>query len=329
MKRSRKIFLVLGVICSGIVLFGCAEKEKVECFKKVEVLEGALIEKDKEEFYNLNLNGERYVKGNEKFAILEDTLKSQLIFENGKHYILYNGEKLEIPSEDYNNLNLSTEGKYLAYMVYRDGYDLKILDLEKNLERNLDSKVSISGTFFDFINDDILVYYGISEDNKNGIFTYNLETNKEELQYEVPEGYIEFLKGNKDEIIFLEDGEEKKTLKKFILKDKKIEIIREDITFIYDIIKIKDEYFLLGNIKENGESLYKINRNNEFERIVYDFPKKIDMKKGLSMTKENNILFIGENMDSKENEVYEYKDEEIKLITENEGIYNFVKKTRF
>ncbi|MGL4850059.1 MAG: hypothetical protein ACRC28_14250 [Clostridium sp.] len=323
MKKRKIVFLALGAICS-IALFGCAEKEKIESFQKIEVLDGAIIEKDKDEYYNLNLKDRKYTKNNDNVVVLEDTLKSQLIFEEGKHYILYNNKKVEIPDGKYNSLNLSANGSYLAYMVYEDGYNLKIIDVENDREKEINSKVRVSGTFFDFIDDYTLVYYGISEDNKNGIFTYNLKEERETLVYELKEGYIEFLKVIKDKVIFLEQKDEEKSLKEFDIKNKNTEMISNEVKFVYDIEENKEEYFLLGNIRGNGESLYKLNKDGISERLVYDFPRKIDMKKGLSKTKEEGILFIGNEHNT--NNVYEYKENEIKLITEKEGIYEFVKK---
>ncbi|MGL4873663.1 MAG: hypothetical protein ACRC30_03315 [Clostridium sp.] len=325
MKKRRMFFFMLGAICSSILLVGCGKKEKIEGFERIEILEGAIIKRDKGEFYNLNLREDKYVKNNNNSVVLEDTSKSQLIFENEKHFALYNGEKIEFTSENYSSLNLSSNGSYLAYMVYEEGYNLKILDLEEKLEKNLKSKVRVSGTFFDFINDNTLVYYGISEDNKNGIFMYDLKADKEELIYEIKEGYVEFLKVIGNDVIFLEQSDKGKKLEKISIEDKKSKIITDEITFIYDMVENKEGYFILGSGKEGANSLYRIDKNGRVERLVYDFPQKIDVEKGLSKISDK-ILFIGNSNNIDGSSVYEYKDNEIKLISEKEGIYEFVKK---
>mgnify|MGYP004443968069 CR=1 FL=1 len=75
-------------------------------------------------------------------------------------------------------------------------------------------------------------------------------------------------------------------------------------------------------MKYNTYSLYKA-KNNSINRLVFDFPKNINIEKGLSQDKDGNLLFIG-NMDDGE-QIFTYKkDGEVSLVSEKSGNYNFI-----
>ena len=64
---------------------------------------------------------------------------------------------------------------------------------------------------------------------------------------------------------------------------------------IFDVVKSKDCYYVLGSFKNDSLSLYEVKKEGEYHRLIYDFPSIIKEEKGLSIDEEGNVLVIGIN----------------------------------
>lgn len=329
-KRPIYILIVLGF---SFILTACGQKKvqnneltsnNVEAIK---VQNGAVLLEENGKYNTLNFVDGRYSNLKNKDIVIEYNKESgtYIFMRDGKHYIYYNGREKEITDVNYNFIKISPDGNYVSYMIYDNGYKLKVLSLKDNKEININSKVAISGELYDFIDKDNIVYYGVSSDEVNGIFTFNLKTNKEELLYKLNSGYAEFLKGENNEVIILQQtADNKRILKRISKENKSIENISNKFEDVKDIIKVSGTYYVLGTVINDSPSVYKINKG-KVQRLVYSFPSSIDLKKGLSIDSNGNILFIGSNSNENNQEVFSYKDESISIVSNKEGKYDFIK----
>ena len=89
-------------------------------------------------------------------------------------------------------------------------------------------------------------------------------------------------------------------------------------------VEIKDDIlYILGKIDGNNYSLYK-HKDGITKRLIYDFPKIINLDKGLSKDSNGNILFMGSEENYNLNNIYICEDETISIINDNESNYYFI-----
>lgn len=327
MKNLKKFGLVLGIIISTGLFTECNSNEKKDIKENIDLNIGSIVKTEKGENSNLNLENDSYKKvSNDEVVIEYSKDKSYVYLSNEKHFVKRKNEIIEINNDKYNNLNLSQTGNYIGYIIDDAENELKIIDLEKNKEIKLKSNVIISGEFFDFTNEDSIIYYGISEEGENGVFIYDLKTNEEKMIYKIEKGYVEFLKVLDDEVIILNNSvEDGKYLKTINLKTKETKILSDKVDKLSDIQKNNNKYYFLGSIKTDGDSLYLIS-DNDIERIVFDFPNEISLESKLSKNYNGEILFMGKNVGDSGMEIYSYNLEDgVKLIEDKEGTYNFIR----
>ncbi|MBE6054153.1 MAG: hypothetical protein E7212_09615 [Clostridium sartagoforme] len=322
-KKRNKFILVSFILLLTNLIYGC--KNQTDEIKKIEINNGAIAIEDNKNYTIYNLDNGKYEKVETDYIITEyDSESKNYIFNNnGEFKIQYLGEERNI--DDLNKIispKLSPGGNYLSYFVKDIYLNLKIKDLKVDKFVNIDSKVAISGQLIDWYNEDTLVYYGIDNEKNNGIFLYNISNNEEKLIYQLDAGYIQFLKVLDNGIVFLQEKEGKQKILKFI--DENGELVQniQDIDDISDVEYSKDGIFMIGKLKNNNYSLYEYNEG-KIKRLVYDFPKIINLEKGLSKDSDGNILFIGGDEPNKE-KVYIYEDGFVSELSNNQGNYNFI-----
>ena len=162
----------------------------------------------------------------------------------------------------------------------------------------------------------------IDDEKNNGIFIYNIHDNEEKLIYKLESGYVEYLEVLNNEVVFLQQKEGKQKILKFINEKGDISESIENIDVISDVEYTEDGIFIIGKMKDNNYSLYKYS-DGKIKRLVYDFPKIINLEKGLSKDSNGNILFIGGD-EPKMDRVYICKDGAISELMNNEGGYYFI-----
>ncbi|MBE6063639.1 MAG: hypothetical protein E7207_08855 [Clostridium butyricum] len=331
---KRKYLSIIAFIILPLWLFGCtsaSNKANVSSnsAEKVTLNSGAVISSEEGSYNLYNYKDEKYSNINVDDVVLAYDKESSnyICIDNGVNYFISNGEKYDIKDNNISALKLSKEGKYISYFIQDNGLKLKIYNTCNNEEIKINSNVTISGTLYDWYDKNTIVYYGVSKEGINGLFTYNLEENKEELLYKIKEGFLAYLKGNQNDVLFLQITlENKKAIMVINKNTKNVETLSLNMDEIKDIIRVDDKYYAVGKGKDNVESLYEIKKNS-VKRLVYDFPSVIKIEKGLMADDNGNILFIGsKDGESSQEQIYKYaNDGTVSLVQNNGTDYTFVK----
>ncbi|CAI3243366.1 Conserved hypothetical protein [Clostridium neonatale] len=329
---KKRIFICVFIfIVFPLLVLGCQE-EKISSNNAAEVIQlgkGAVLKSEEGQYNIYNYRDYKYYKVDTQSTILayDKSSNSYICIEHGKHFIVYNHNKYIIKDEKYEGLKLSPHGKYISYFVDDNGLKLKVFkNDEKNSEIDINSDVSISGTLYDWYDDNTIVYYGVKSDKTNGLFTYNLITNKEELIYALEEGYLAYLKGTGDNLLFLQINlENDKELVAIDKKNKNCNILSNEIEELNDVISLNGNFYFTGKMKDDSKSLYKI-EENDIKRLVFDFPAVINAEKGLKADSEGNILFVGKNdIYSEYEKIYSYnKDKSVSVVSDEAIDYVFI-----
>lgn len=330
---KRKYLSMIAFIVLPLCLFGCSTaSDKADAASNVAeeiTLNSGAILKSEEGSYNLyNYEDGKYSKMNVDDVVLAYDKESSIYIctENGVDYFVRDGKKNEIKDKDISGLKLSKEGEYISYFIQDNGLKLRIYNTSHNEEIKIDSNVTISGTLYDWYDKDTLVYYGVSDDGVNGLFTYNIKDNKEELLYKINEGFLAYLKGTQDDVLFIQITLENKRALMVINKNtKNVETLSIDMDEIKDIVKSDDKYYAVGKERDNVESLYEV-KADSVKRLVYDFPASVNVEKELALDDNGDVLFIGSKDGvTSEEQIYKYSSDGTVSLIQNTGTdYAFV-----
>ena len=329
-KFKGKFVCAVAFSVFSLFFLGCGSEEQLSnpnIPENVELNSGAVLKSENGE-YNLYDYSDKYIKSEtNKLVLTYDKSSSSYVYRDKNDiFAVHDNKEYKINDSDFVKIKLSPGGDYISYFINDNGMKLKVVNLKDDKDMEIESHVSISGTIYDWYDNRSLVYYGISDQGINGIFVYNIEENKEELLYKLKEGYLAYLKGSIDNILFLQlDFNNERQLILLNKDTKEIEILNDNIKEIKDVISQDDGIYFLGKVKDNVESLYKIS-NDTTKRVVYDFPLVIDGEKGIQTDEDGNILFIGSNNRSGNKEqIYKYsKDGSISSISDEATDYAFV-----
>lgn len=330
---KRKYLSMIAFIVLPLCLFGCSTaSDKADAASNVAeeiTLNSGAILKSEEGSYNLyNYEDGKYSKMNVDDVVLAYDKESSIYIctENGVNYFVRDGKKNEIKDKDISGLKLSKEGEYISYFIQDNGLKLRIYNTSHNEEIKIDSNVTISGTLYDWYDKDTLVYYGVSDDGVNGLFTYNINDNKEELLYKINEGFLAYLKGTQDDVLFIQITLENKRALMVINKNtKNVETLSLDMDEIKDIVKCDDKYYAVGKERDNVESLYEV-KAGSVKRLVYDFPASVNVEKELALDDNGDVLFIGsKDGGTSDEQIYKYSSDGTVSLIQNTGTdYAFV-----
>lgn len=326
----RKCFGILACIVLPLFILGCSPKKSndAKITEEIKLNSGAVL-KSEEGNYRLYdyENGEYTLKDSSNTILAYDKSTSSYIsVEDGKNYVIHNGNKFEITDDEYIGLKLSPDASYISYFIENNGLKLKIFKTDDNKEININSNVSISGTLYDWYDKDTLVYYGVSNDGVNGLFIYNINDNKEDLLYKINEGYLAFLKGTVDNILFLQlTLENNKELMMIDKNTKEVKMLSNKIEELSDIIVHNNKVYFTGKISGDINSLYQLS-DNKAKRLIFDFPTTVRIDKGLKIDENGDILFIGSNEENlNEQQVYKYsEDGTTSVVSKNAIDYVFL-----
>lgn len=325
MKMNKKRVLVISsIVSSWLFISGCSRTLEAPS-EKITLLNGAIAREENGNHTNYNLTEGKYNKLEiDKVIVGYETDSGNYIYEkDGKVFIHYKNEEIEILDENIMDIKLSPDGEYYSYFRKDKYMELVIKSIGNNKEIKINTTVAISGNLMDWNDKDNIIYYGIDENKTNGIFRYNIATGEEELIYKLESGYLEFLKSSKDGIIFLQETIDNKRILKSIDKDKNIKIITENIIELKDIEVTEKGIFVLGKMKGDNHSIYEI-KDGKVSRLIYDFPNIIHLEKGLSSDANGNILFIGSTDSFGKENIYIYEDGYVKALTNDNLKYYFV-----
>ncbi|MCF0149250.1 MAG: hypothetical protein HUJ77_12740 [Clostridium sp.] len=322
-KRKRKYILVSLIILITSISYGC--KSEVQEKESIKLNNGSVAIDNNGNYKTYNLNNGLYEEIEADYIITSyDSKSNNYIFnEEGEFKVHYSGEeKLIDEDNEIFSPKLSPEGNYLSYFLKDIYLNLKVQDLKKDKFIAINSSVSISGELIDWYNSESLVYYGIDDSKNNGIFIYNIDKNEEKLIYKLDSGYVEYLEVLNDGVVFLQQKEGKKKTLKFIDGNGELKDSIENIIDISDVEHTDGSIYIIGKVENNNYSLYEYN-DEKVKRLVYDFPKIINLDKGLSKDSNGNILFIGGDEPNVE-KVYICEDGAISELSDIEGKYYFI-----
>ena len=324
MKINKKCVLLLSsLISSWLFISGC--KDTLEApSEEITLIEGAVAREEDGNHTNYNLTEGKYNKLEvEKAIAVYDTVSGNYVYEkDGNVFVKYKDSDIEVLDKNIINPKLSQDGEYFSYFKRVEYMELVVIRLKDNEKIEINSTVSISGDLMDWSNGNI-VYYGVNENKINGIFSYNIESQKEELIYALESGYLEFLEYSKEGIVFLQETVYGKKTLKSVNKDKEVKIIIEDIVELEDIEITEKGIFVLGKMKDENYSIYEV-KDGKFNRLIYDFPNLIHLEKGLSSDSNGNILFVGSTDSFEKENIYIYEDGYVKSMTNDNAKYYFV-----
>lgn len=335
MVRINKLIylLAIGLTVVSATLIGCKQDKVVEnnnINNNISLNLGTINENKNGNYSNFDLKKDTYKKIDSDIIIAQYDYESNnyIGLKNNQYIGVYNGKEVKLKTLKSNDLKymISPGGEYLGY--FSNNNDIKkfrVINLKDGTEKKTNIKVAISGLLLDWINSKEVVYYGIDTDKgKNGVYIYNIESEKEELLEEFESGFVRFLKCSEDGVIYLQETlENSKLLKEYDVKTKKSNIICSDDILISDIIKTNDNYYLLGNVDSEHGSVYKLKDLNT-SKLVYDFPSKVYSNKGLSTDEEGNVLFIGSNSDNSQSIYKIDSNDYVSILSEGFQDCNFV-----
>lgn len=320
-------FLNIGLIIFiiPVILIGCTKKDE-EVIERLVLNKGSIALEQNGDYEIYNYNEENYEKIDKDYIITAYNSESKnfIYNEKGEYKVNYKGKDTIIEeSNTLKNPKLSPDGNYISYFIKGDYLDLKVKNIETLEYIDIKSNVSISGNLIDWITKDILVYYGVDDNKNNGIFTYDIKNNKEKLLYKLDKGYIEFLKAIDDGVVFVQEKGMKDKYLKILNLEGTLEGVIKGISDVKDVEKNAEGIFILGKLEDNNFSLYKYS-NDITKRLVFDFPKLINLEKGLSKDSEGRILFMGSDENYNTPSIYGCVDDTISLINNEEGNYYFI-----
>lgn len=326
MKKIKYSFLgIMVYICFSSMLVGCKNETAEE--KVITLNKGAYVNEQSGEYkiYNINNNNNfEIVDTNEVIVAYNSSSSTYVYVEDGGFYVKYNGKGTKVNEEKIYHQKLSPKGDYLFYFTNNKYLTPMIMNLKDDENYSLHNQAIISGEFIDWISENKLAYYGV--DNKNritGIFTYDLITSKEELIYKIDLGYIQYLKSMGNGVFFLQETYGDDAILKCITSDGVVTEICSGIEEINDIEITEEGTFVLGRIKNNTYSLYKI-EDGGLHRLIYDFPSVVNIEKGITVDLNGDIMFIGGKDNIKEQYIYKYSKGNVSIVTKKSGNYNFI-----
>ena len=323
--KNKAIYLGLITVIIPVVLIGCKNRPE-EVINQLEMNKGSIALDKSGDYEIYDYNKGNYKKIEDKYIITAYNSESKnfIYNEKGKYKVNYKGKDTIIEESNMlQNPKLSLDGSYISYFIKEDYLDLKIKDIDTLEYIDVNSEVSISGNLIDWISNDVLVYYGIDNNKNNGIFTYNIKSKEEKLLYKLDKGYIEFIKVIDEGIVFIQEKGIKDKYIKLISTDGTVEEVIEGFSEVKDVEKNSEGIFILGKLEDNNFSLYKYN-NNSTKRLVFDFPKLINLEKGLSKDNEGTILFMGSEDNYNSPSIYGCINDTISLVNQEAGNFYFI-----
>jgi hypothetical protein len=227
------------------------------------------------------------------------------------------------------DIRLSPDASKLALRTYagdsmQSAKGLKVYSIDKGKYLNMSSKVLISGNLYRWIDDNEIMYYGISNGTSSSgeIFKYNFINNSETEVLKQINGYCTFLEPIGNNILCLEkDGSESRLYYYNTNLDKK-NLISADIGDIWDAVPDNDDnsvYLIANRTNEANCSIYKVELNSlSIQKITYDFPGKVEKNGGMALSIKGILYFCGIMEDSAnlKDEVFSFntKDTSINIV---------------
>lgn len=325
-RKCKRLMILIQLMITTVFFLGC-KKESIEEISKINLNKGAFVDESTNyEIFNFNSENTYEEVDTEGKVITNFNMESNTytFYKDNSFYVNYNSKDIKIEHNKIASLKVSSEGNYVFYFINDEYLEPAIMDLKNEKEILLDNKAVISGQFIDWITDTKLAYYGVNTEEKTtGIFTYDVETKKEDNIYKISNGYVKFLKHIDDGLALVEEHYGEDTVLNIINVNGDVTEISREVIDINDIEYINDKLYLLGRVKNNKYSIYEID-NGVVKRLLFDFPSVLYTEKGLSVNEVGEILFVGSSSNEQSEHVYKYSDGSVVLVSGDITNCNFI-----
>ena len=343
---EKVIFYVL-IIIINLNLIGCNRNNTEE--KALDKNYSEVIILEKKEDNNISIyNAEKdMLKEVDKIP-----LTSEIVYNNAeKKYVYLHHDKDDIKKNYIDilsnkghkkvdnfyfakDLKMSPKGSKLAYRSFEHASidtarGMKIINTDNGKEIKFKSSTIVSGNLYNWVEDDIILYYGIleKEDSRElGIFKYDFKEEKEELYIKDIEGFCTYFYPIEDKLLILSTLGDKTNL--YVKGRQGEEFISDNLENIYRSIYDKENkkiYLIASEKYINIPSIYEIDlEDNSLEKINYDFPKEVDVYGGLKLDSNGLLYYCGISEEYGKNDVYVFntKDRSNSIVTIYSSEYN-------
>ncbi len=258
---------------------------------------------------------------------------------------IYNGNK-EITlnkSFSYSDVILSPKGTKIAFRSFSSdnlssAEGVSIYSTVNDSKLKFDSDVLISGNLYTFLDDDNILYYGVTngENDYGKIFDYNFKTNKKTVIYDKFNGYCTFFSALENgNLIFIEQNDSGEVLNYYNKSNNSVSQISSNLSDIYSYVvdEKNNIMYLLGDDSSTGSvQLYSINLTTlKLGRLTYDFPVTADKNGGMAINSLGQVYFCGFMDNSGNNSIfmYDHSTNSTNLITTTPGQYHILTNWQF
>lgn len=330
MKKILNNVIALIVITSSLFLLSCGKDTNEEDSEHIPLVlnKGAVLFDTNTEKGMKNLIDGSYQNVDDKREIVQYHKSGTILLaKDGKGVVEFKGKEIVLSDTRIIKENISPSGDYLTYFIEDENNALvfKLLNLKTQEYEDIKIPGVISGDLIDWYDNDTVVFYGVSEERRSGVFTYNFKTKVLNELYGTSGSYITYLENTNNGIIIKEETLEGEDYVKLVDKSGQASIIASNIGKIVDAEITPNGIFLLANeINHDKLSIFE-HKDNEFQNIIFNFPSYVNFEKGISSSSEGDLLFIGSNTKKDEEVIYAYSDGSISSIEFKSSSYRFIK----
>ncbi|WP_416176295.1 hypothetical protein [Clostridium sp.] len=253
--------------------------------------------------------------------------------------IFYNNSKLELSDFYYaSDIKMNPSGDKIAFRSYKSNSissaeGMRIYDIKNKEYIDLKSNVMVSGNLYSWIDENKILYYGTIQGKANSskIYEYDISTGRESLYLTNINGYCMYFLNINHNIMYISGIGDDLSLYYYNSEDNTTEILNNNILKIYKYVDDKRDgsIFFTAVQKNNISAVYKFSyKNNNLNRITYDFPKSIEVSSGITEDENGNIYFVGDDTEDDKNSndsmdvfVYNTKDTSISMLSSHKGKY--------
>lgn len=276
-----------------------------------------------------NISDIKYNNENKVYVFKEIISKGENFNKSIIKILSLNGEKVLQEFYTAEDMKLSPKAHYLAYRSFKeDSVDsaegLKIYDIEESKPVLIKSETLVSGNLYTWLNEDEILYYGVSDKYKGtNIFKYNIRNQEEMVYTPLADGYCRFFMCFEGNLLMLLDNGESSKLMMYNKNDNSLKELDINFQIIYDGIynKKQKEIFIIASENEQEVNLFKISLDDlSVNKVNYDFPKLVDPNGGLALNDRGLIYYLGYSENNKlKSDVFLYNEDENSNILISNG----------
>ncbi len=237
----------------------------------------------------------------------------------------------------YIDLRISKSGNNIAYRAFEEdnlssAKGVMIYNTTTHKESQVSNDILISGNIYDWIDDINIVYYGAIKNSKeSAIFLKNTNNNEEKKLLKIDDGFIVYLESlDENNIITMKYSKDKYELALINLKEETYNPFDLKLSKVFYSLKSGEDIYIMGKDESEKNYIYKLQWNNTFKKVVFGFPKNINISGGMAVDEDGNVYFLGYETYKEKSKVYMIKkdDNSVNLIIDKEKNYHIYQKDK-